>query len=255
MVKENFYVVAKEPGAEHPALPTWANQTANPAALDETVCLSTSRVDIPAVPGAFQVLNVLTQEECERLIELTESLGYLKDAAVSLPRTVRHNHNVTWVVDEMTDGILWQRVKEHMIDPENIFHGKQPVGLNARFRFYRYHEGDFFKPHTDGDWPGSRVIDNQLIRDAYPDRWSKMTFLVLLSGDFTGGATRFWVNKEDPRQPAYYEHEANKVDIRTPAGSVLCFPHGRHPLHCLHSSEKITQGVKYIIRSDVLFEV
>ena len=255
MSNDNFYVVAKEPGAEHPALPTWANRVANPALLEEDADWKISRVDIPEVPGAFQIRNVLSREECDRLINLTEALGYLEDAAVSLPRQVRHNNNVTWVVDELTDGILWERTREFMTDPDNIFQGKKPVGINARFRFYRYEEGDYFKKHIDGDWPGSRVIDNELIHDAYPDRWSKMTFLVLLSEDFEGGATQFWVNKEDPGKPAHYEREANKIDIRTPAGSVLCFPHGRHPMHCLHSSEQITKGVKYIIRTDVLFEV
>ncbi len=255
MNNDNFYVVAKEPGAEHPALPTWANKIANPALLNEAEHLDTVRVDIPEVPGAFQILNALTKEECERLINLTESLGYLEDAAVSLPRQVRHNHNVTWVVDEQTDAIIWERVREFMTDSDNIFHGKKPLGINARFRFYRYEEGDFFKKHIDGDWPGSRVIDDELIHDAYPDRWSKMTFLILLSEDFEGGATQFWVNKEDTNKPAHYESEANKVNIRTPAGGVLCFPHGRHPMHCLHSSEQITKGVKYIIRTDVLFEV
>jgi len=28
-----------------------------------------------------------------------------------------------------------------------------------------------------------------------------------------------------------------------------------HPLHCIHSSVPITDGIKYIIRSDVLFEL
>ncbi|MDX2369094.1 MAG: oxidoreductase, partial [Colwellia sp.] len=28
-----------------------------------------------------------------------------------------------------------------------------------------------------------------------------------------------------------------------------------HPLHCIHSSVPITEGVKYIIRTDVLFEL
>lgn len=62
-------------------------------------------------------------------------------------------------------------------------------------------------------------------------------------------------NAEDPRKPAMVGDKINNVDIRTPAGSVLCFPHGMHPLHCIHSSMPITEGVKYIIRTDVLFEL
>ena len=30
---DSFYVVAKEAGAEHPALPTWANEKPNPVNL------------------------------------------------------------------------------------------------------------------------------------------------------------------------------------------------------------------------------
>ncbi|MBN3563803.1 2OG-Fe(II) oxygenase [Aliamphritea spongicola] len=255
MVTDNFYVVAKEPGAEHPALPTWANRDVNPVQLAEKADWEITRTDVPAVPGAFQLHNVLSKEECERFIQLTESLGYLEDAAVSLPRQVRHNHNVTWVVDELTDGILWQRVHTLMGDPGNVFSGKKPVGINARFRFYRYEKGDYFKRHTDGDWPGSRVVNNQLLHDAYPDRWSRMTFLILLSEDFEGGATQFWVRNHDYLNPETHSKKTERIDIRTPAGSVLCFPHGSHPLHCLHGSEEILQGSKYIIRTDVLFEI
>lgn len=253
-ILDDFYVVAKEPGAEHPALPTWAGNIDNPVQLSMQYQGHIERVDIDEVPGTFQLLNVLSVEECQRVIEITESLGYLEDAAVSLPRSVRHNHNITWVVDEATDKIIWDRCKHLFNDEKKIFDGKKPLGLNARFRLYRYQEGDFFKTHTDGSWSGSRVIDGELIADAYPDRWSQMTFLIFLTDDFEGGETQFIINKNDPEAPVQSVEEVKTVSIRTPIGGVLCFPHGTHPLHRLHSSEPITSGVKYIIRSDVLYE-
>jgi len=253
-IADDFYVVAKESGAEHPALPTWANNSINPSQLSNEHQEKIERVEVNDVPGAFQLLNVLSLDECQRMIDITESLGYLKDAAVSLPRSVRHNDNATWVVDEATDTIIWDRCKHLVTDEKNIFAGKKPLGLNARFRFYRYNAGDFFKTHTDGSWPGSRVIDGQLVADAYPDRWSQMTFLIFLSDDFEGGSTQFIVNKNVPELPVQSMEEAKTVSIRTPAGGVLCFPHGTHPLHRLHSSEQISSGLKYIIRSDILFE-
>lgn len=252
---DDFYVVVKEPGAEHPALPTWAGRTANPAQLSLSHQTKIERFEVDEVPGAFQLLNVLSVEECQHLIEITETLGYLKDAAVSLPRSVRHNDNITWVVDENTDAIIWNRCKHLFTDEKQIFAGKKPLGLNARFRFYRYHEGDFFKTHTDGSWPGSRVIDGELVADAYPDRWSQMTFLIFLSDDFDGGGTEFIVNKNNPELAVNNMDDATVVSIRTPVGGVLCFPHGNHPLHRLHSSAQITAGTKYIIRSDVLYEL
>jgi len=85
-----------------------------------------------------------------------------------------------------------------------------------------------------------------LLGDGFVDRWSLLTFLLCLSGDFKGGATRFSVGGNNRR---------DSVDVRTSLGGALCFPHGVHPLHCVHGSEPITSGVKYIIRSDVLFEL
>ncbi|MDX2322036.1 MAG: 2OG-Fe(II) oxygenase [Moritella sp.] len=254
-INADFFVAAYEPGAEHPALPTWANNKENLAGLSALTSNDMSKKAIPQVPGAFQLLNVFSPEECQRLIQVSESMGYLADAAVSLPREVRHNDSLTWVVDEQTDRIIWDRVKHLMTDDEGVFANKLALGINARFRFYRYSKGDYFKPHSDGSWPGSRVINNELIADAYGDRFSQMTFLILLTDDFEGGATRFLVNANDSSQPARRGDQVAEVDIRTPAGSVLCFPHGMHPLHCIHSSEPIYQGVKYIIRSDVLFEL
>lgn len=103
--------------------------------------------------------------------------------------------------------------------------------------------------------PGSQVIDNQLVDDAFGDRWSMYTFLILLTDDFVGGETQFMVNRDDPTKPARQHEGANIESVRMPSGSVLCFPHGTHPFHCLHGSAQILSGVKHIIRTDVLFEL
>ena len=256
MNKDNFFVVAREPGAQNPAIPTWASNSDNAFGLETINYIDTlSRVEVVEVPGAYKLLNLLSKDETQRLIRISEQLGYLQDAAVSLPREVRHNDNVTIVVDDKTERLLWQRIEEAVNQNLEIFEGKKPLGINTRFRFYRYEKGDYFKYHSDGDWPGSKVVGNELITNAYDDRYSKMTFLILLNDDFIGGETRFLVNADNPGQPARRGHATKEIDVRTPAGGVLLFPHGRHPLHCIHSSMPITQGIKYIIRTDMLFEL
>ena len=253
--KAEFYIVAHEPGAENHAIPTWASRGANPAALARDHGTPVERHEIDSVPGAFQLLNVLSVEECRRLRDLSEALGYLEDAAVSLPRAIRHNDSFTWVADDETCDLIWQRCRAQAHDDSDYNAGKAVLGLNARFRFYRYGVGDYFAPHTDGSWPGSRVIDGELIDDAYNDRWSQLSCLLFLSDDYEGGATQFHVSKTDPNRPARQPDEADIIDVRTPLGAALCFPHGSHPQHCMHSSQRITAGTKYIIRSDVLFEL
>ncbi|MGB6020632.1 MAG: oxidoreductase [Sulfurimonadaceae bacterium] len=247
--------MAYEVGAENTPVPTWASKEENPLALDEAYDKTVQRVEVDSVPGAFQLLDLFTKDECEHFVKTTELLGYSEDASVSLPRSVRHNENLVWVADDTTHDIIWDRCKTLMDDNNNIFNGKKPLGLNKRFRIYKYAQGDFFRPHTDGAWPGSSVVDKKLITNAYRDRYSQMTFLILLSDDFTGGATEFYVDKNDPSKPAKRSEDVMVVDVKTPRGGVLCFPHGTHPLHCLHSSEEILSGVKYIVRTDLLFEL
>jgi hypothetical protein len=251
---DDLYIIAREPGAEHPAIPTWASRADNPAALALDRASPVERRDIAAVPGAFQLLDVLSSGECARLVALTESLGYLADAAVSLPRSIRHNHNATWVADDVTTDIIWRRCRARFRSGDD-FDGKKALGINSRFRFYRYAKGDYFAAHSDGSWPGSRVVDGELVSNAFDDRWSQLTLLLFLTEDYLGGATRFYVDANDPKRPARRVEGASIVDIRTPLGAALCFPHGMHPLHCLHASQAIQSGVKYIIRSDVLFEL
>ena len=250
----NFYIIAHEAGAENYEIPAWANRNANPAALDRQQTAAVSRHDIENVPGAFQLLNVLSRTECGQLVELSEKLGYLEDAAVSLPRAIRHNDSFTWVVDDDTNEIIWQRCRQQL-EAHGYNAGKPACGINSRFRFYRYRPGDYFAPHTDGSWPGSRVIDGELIDNAYSDRWSQFSFLLFLSENYEGGATRFYVSPGNPARPASKPDDAIVIDIRTPIGGALCFPHGVHPLHCMHASQEITKGIKYIIRSDILFEL
>jgi len=249
----DFYVITQEPGAENPAIPTWASRSDNPAALLPDKSGPVTRHAVDRVPGAFQLLDLLSADECARLIELSETCGYLGDAAVSLGRDIRHNDSFTWIADDLTCDILWQGCSDSITDPQDYNRGKPALGLNGRFRFYRYRVGDYFAPHTDGSWPGSRIVDGELRHDAYGDRWSQFSFLLFLSDGYEGGATRFYVDKNNPGQAARDPRDADVIDVRTPLGAALCFPHGMHPLHCLHGSEPIRAGTKYIIRSDLLF--
>ena len=252
---ESFYIIAHEPGAEHHAIPTWASHRDNPANLDSDYASVVTRKTIDGVPGTYQLLNVLSTDECARLVEMTESMGYLGDAAVTLPRSIRHNDNATWIADDETNQIIWARCASGLQDEEGILNGRRALGLNARYRFYRYGPGDYFGPHTDGAWPGSRIIDGELVANAYNDRYSMLTMLLFLSDGYEGGATQFLVSRSDPSRPSLVHSDANQVSVRTPLGAALCFPHGYHPLHCTHASEQIISGYKYIIRTDVLFEL
>ncbi len=249
-MNDDFYVVTREPGFGPEPLPTWTDRPGAVRPFGAEPESAVYRVDIPEVPGAFQLMNVLSDPEADRIVEIAESLGFHPDAPVSLPHDVRHNDNLNWVVSEAIDGGLWDRCRDLLSDPVGE---QRAVGINARFRFYRYGLGDYFSPHTDGAWPGSRVVDGVLVADAYGDRYSQYSYLLFLNDGYEGGRTQFLVSRSDPGKPARDPDDVNLVSVRTPKGAALCFPHGTHPQHCVHASEEITDGTKYIIRTDILY--
>ena len=226
---------------------------------------------IDGVDGCFQLLNVLSNDECDQFVHITDNiLGYTQDAPVSLPYNIRHMSNCNWIVDDNICDTIFNRCRPWL--PQIITRSDKDkdivntlgdesqtvdslgiadkelyalFGLNNRFRFYRYSEGDYFKPHTDGSWPHSKIVNGQFMDDAYNDgSESAMTFLILLSDDYKGGETVF-----------YNRFDKNKqVEVRTPKGGVIIFFHGMHDLHMLHEGKLIEQGLKYMIRTELIFE-
>ena len=226
----DFFVLAHEPGHDQEALPLWASAREGLIRFDEAGP-PVERIDLPDLPGVFQLHNVLSLEECEQFRLIVDTLGFHDDAPVSLPHSVRHMRNLNWLVDESICATLFSRCQPQLTE---LIGGAPSLGLNARFRFYRYQPGDYFKTHTDGSWPGSAAVDGKLQVDAFGDRWSQLTFLLLLSGDYDGGHTRFYPEGES----------GEAIPVHTPLGSALCFPHGGHPQHYPHAREKICRGIK-----------
>lgn len=115
MNKEQFKVIAYEPGFHSQALPTWTDRLKTHDVFEEEFDVSkVKRVDLSEVPGGFQLLNVLTETETRKLIDISEMLGYDEDSPVSLPHEVRHNENFNWVVSKVVDQTIWERSK-HLI--------------------------------------------------------------------------------------------------------------------------------------------
>ncbi|KAG7345999.1 hypothetical protein IV203_005066 [Nitzschia inconspicua] len=184
-IASDFFVLGRDRGTVRTDLPVWASRSDNPFQLvtatrimekdtamtcnnnnndDEnaeesnnkesyscpSLSLTAQRHDVDGVPGAFQILNVLSKEEAKSMgttpqffIDIFEELGFTDDAAVSLPRKIRHNSNLVWISDDVTLDILWNRLDPFFVESAE-FLGRRPMGLNGRFRVYRYEEGDFF---------------------------------------------------------------------------------------------------------------
>lgn len=191
-----------------------------------------SKVETP-VPGVFLLYNVLTPEECQQFIDLTEQMGYEEakvttfgNRMVSMP-DLRNNERVMW---QSTDDVwkpIWARIAPHLPESADMRSGKwTPYGLNERLRFYRYDKEEMFGAHFDGCFPRGR-FDQSLL-----------TFIVYLTDDFEGGCTRFYPSQHD---------------VRPVKGMACIFWHGNHRLSPEHEGMLVTKGRKYVLRSDVMF--
>jgi predicted 2-oxoglutarate/Fe(II)-dependent dioxygenase YbiX len=168
----------------------------------------------------FTIPRLFTPEECREYIELTEALGYepapITTASGFIMRPdIRNNTRVIIDDPDRAHG-LWERVRGEI---PMFLDGRQAIGLNERFRFYRYDPGERFAPHRDGAY---RRPNGEL---------SLLTFMVYLSDGFTGGETNF-----------------AQASITPELGMALVF---KHPL--LHEGAAVTTGRKYVLRSDVMF--
>jgi hypothetical protein len=161
--------------------------------------------------GCTIIQNVLSTEECENIIEITEKIGYSDfDAG-------KNTHGaLTWVLDsEALLRPLFSRCKTSL---PALIEGRQLAGLNQRCRFYRYdcNVHDTFRPHRDDSSPGSGFVDERgthLCWDAHGDRASLLTFLLYLNDDFGGGETTF-----------FPESSEEAVAVKPVQGSVIIFP-------------------------------
>ena len=234
-------------------LPVWAGGFSELPAFDFERKANVLRKDMKWVPATWQLFNVLSAAECASLIRFSLKLGYHLDAAITLSREIRHNANVVWIADEQLVKCLWRRIESAINQNLQAYAGARAVSINPKWRFYRYQPGDFFKFHKDGSNYCSRLVGKELHRNETTGL-SQMTLLLLLNDDYEGGATRFVVNADDQSVPPRYYNRTKYIDVRTPKGAALCFPHGDHPMQCSHSGEVVTEGHKFVIRTDVYFQ-
>lgn len=136
---------------------------------------------------------------------------------------VRNNSRVI-IDNELLARFLFLRLKQYL--PKTFKDEWQLEKLNTRFRFYRYEKGQTFKPHIDGKYKESDICE------------SKLTLLIYLSEDFTGGETTFFTKTEDEL----------RFKVKPKLGQVLVFDH-----HQLHSGDPVIEGIKYVLRTDVMY--
>jgi len=247
----SFWFVCDDDGRRRPAdrdaLELYAPATPGTIPLDPPGLESESfRSDVPRVPGAFCVTNVFSERECAALRAAAHAIGWRRDAPDpsesgdgGLNGRLDHCELVIW---PETAARIWDRIKIHA--PPGA------VGVNARFRFFRYGVDTIYRRHVDGSWPQAALMpEGEYVTDASEGRVrSRLTLLIYLSDGFGGGETTFY--NADGCAPGTIA----AAGVSPTEGGCLCFPHGDAEDSPVHEGSPVNAGLKYIIRTDVLFD-
>ena len=213
----------------------------------------TKRHDIDLIPGdqygTFLLTNVLSASECEQLLHIAETkMKYIPDHPTSSPEPTVID-TCEWLVDSSILDPIHERIMPHL---NQTVHGEKVAGVNARWRLFRYGEERTYRPHIDGSWPGSGrdAKTGKYTSDAFNgDRRSRYTFLIYLNEGFDGGGTTFYL-------PAANGADGfETVTVKPSRGSVLLFPQG-NTASLLHEGSRVTGGgLKYVVRTDLLYHL
>lgn len=173
-------------------------------------------------PLLFTVPGILSPLECLAFIERIEAehptLAPINTARGAILRPEVRNNSRVMFDDLRLAAELYDRILPHI--PQSLLR-MRAVGVNERFRCYRYTPGQRFALHHDGTYARSR------------DERSLLTFLIYLNQGMAGGETAF------PEQGQC---------IVPKTGTALLF---QHPI--LHEGCTVRTGVKYVLRSDVMY--
>jgi len=279
-----FVVCCEDDGRRRPAnrLPLKLFRPISPSTLIlAPACVRAPRVrrvDLSRAvgPGIFALTSVFTTSECDLFIRSALACGLVKDDENDQESM---EYCEICVYNSVVENI-WQRICDHFHADEdekiedNSVHYWLPVGINPRFRIFKYDDKSVYRRHLDGAWPCGTLDErtNEFIVDTNAlninkenPKATRLTFLIYLTDSFRGGETTFYSVDSDNNNN---NHEkvivGNAVVPRR--GSVLCFPHGDAENSPVHEGSRLfsaghgnnnndnIHNCKFVVRTDVVFE-
>lgn len=185
---------------------------------------------------AFFLDNVLSPKECQEFIDEMESGEDFKDALVNvgagqqkMMTDVRKSKRKL-VFDKTKAEMIFERIKEFL--PQE-WEGHPIVSLNERLSVLKYLPGDYFKPHFDGAYVRDDMSEGSFI-----------TIQLYLNEGFKGGNTTFLDGKIEKGWTG------KDVGVVPKTGRVLVFQH-----QILHEGSLLESGIKYSVRTDVMYKL
>jgi WD40 repeat protein len=182
----------------------------------------------------FVIPSLFSQAACKALLN-PEIKNSFQKANANYPTYYRNNDRFV-IDDEILADELFQKVKPYLpatIEINNAIPAENGIWqlkeLNTRLRFCKYSANQYFHRHLDGVHYRSETVQ------------SKLTFMIYLNDatEFKGGRTLFFKTKETSEVWASYIPKQ---------GDLIVFDH-----NVWHEGEVLSEGEKFVLRSDILY--
>ncbi|XP_074281931.1 uncharacterized protein LOC141606630 [Silene latifolia] len=195
--------------------------------------------DLITVPNCF------TSVESKAFIKVAESLGFVHQGSLGPAKgeAYRDNDRISVNNSSLAD-LIWESGLNKLFVDLKI-RGKVAVGLNPNIRFYRYKAGQRFGRH----------IDESV--DLGGGKYTYYTLLIYLSGGSKSKSKSDGKSSSDAEplvggETVFYGSRNSVVaEVAPEEGMALVHIHGDKCM--LHEARNVTKGVKYVLRSDVIF--
>jgi len=225
-------------GSDRPELP--------PQPIDLSASLSShfdpaqiERRDLEGGLDGFGVVleHVLTRKECQQLISDSEKVGYGTLGEGPTGQAYRGNRRLQ--LDETSGKLgaeIWRRIKPYVPLIQDVpGEGKYEFeSINTRYRCAKYFKGEAFMVH----------VDKPTVYE--PERMSILTVNMYLNdlSPEQGGRTRFYTKINGKPVAA----------AGGSAGSLVMFKQANMPYTPFHDGEMVKDGLKYLMRTDVIYK-
>lgn len=174
----------------------------------------------------FTIPGFLLPDECACWIKFAEETGFEETKHPAAAGYAHRDNGRLQFTDTFVASLIFERMRKAL----PTCSGKIAVGCSSNIRIYRYFEGQRFGKHID---------DSNFEKET--GSWSEFTLLLYLNEVNLGGETVF------------YDGSKKAVLTVSPvAGLALIHGHGERCM--LHEGRSVKRGVKYLLRTDVLYK-
>lgn len=233
--KTAFYTIDRAPSA-----------LTDPPSCSDTASLKRHDIDLGPDRIAFWIDNVLTHEQADALAACAEAVlehnGHSRLApGIQTPPGMRVNEAAHWYPSRSLAktflGDIMNRIQP--LVPQEVDGMPLYPRISEKVAQFKYNQGDEFKRHTDGLFPGHGINEDETGIDEWTGVVSGFSMLFYLNDYATdgleGGETRLWS-----------ANGSKYFDVQPVKGRVLFFRRGS-PNAVLHAGLPVTGHVpKYM---------